>query len=202
MLSQQVNEISQEFQVAEEGLKIQWGRPRVGSSPTDRTIDFIENEFLVCCYLCSLTGGAMLRRVLSNATTRQVVGYGRACESIRMFLLAQASIRSDNKTMGVGNETRNQIDEYLGRIRKHLPELRKSYGVRSLALFGSHVRGEARVESDLDVLVTFDRVPGLLRFLELEAALSQITGAKVDLVMERTLRPRIGERVLAEAVSI
>ena len=104
--------------------------------------------------------------------------------------------------MDAGNETKNQLDEHLRRIRKHLPKLRETYGVHTLALFGSHVRGEARADSDLDVLVTFDRAPGLLRFLELEAALSRITGAKVDLVMERALRPRIGERVLAEAVSI
>ena len=41
-------------------------------------------------------------------------------------------------------------------LQVHLPELRQAYGVRTLGVFGSHVRGEARLDSDLDVLVEFD----------------------------------------------
>jgi hypothetical protein len=46
-------------------------------------------------------------------------------------------------------------------LRRRLPELRQAYGVQALWLFGLYVRGEARQQSDLDLLVQFDdrRIP-------------------------------------------
>jgi uncharacterized protein len=87
-------------------------------------------------------------------------------------------------------------------LRQHLPDLRERYGVASLALFGSYLRGEQRPDSDLDVLVTFREVPGLLRFIDLENHLSDLLGVKVDLVPEESLKPRIGQRVREEALAI
>lgn len=46
-------------------------------------------------------------------------------------------------------------------LRRHLPELREQYHVKSLGIFGSYARGEQRRRSDLDVLVEFDRPPSL-----------------------------------------
>lgn len=87
-------------------------------------------------------------------------------------------------------------------LRGRLPELRKDYGVKSLALFGSRVRGEQRRGSDLDVLVEFDRAPTFFQFIALEDLLTEALGVRVDLVMKSALRPRIGERILAEAVPV
>jgi predicted nucleotidyltransferase len=74
--------------------------------------------------------------------------------------------------------------------------------VASIALFGSYVRHEERPGSDLDVLVAFDQAPGLLEFVELENYLSDALGVKVDLVMQESLKPRIGKRILSEAVPV
>ena len=71
-----------------------------------------------------------------------------------------------------------------------------------MSVFGSRVRGTADPDSDLDLLVEFDRVPGFFQFIELEDQLGLLLGLKVDLVMKAALRPRIGERVLAEAVAV
>lgn len=87
-------------------------------------------------------------------------------------------------------------------LRRHLPELRERYSVASLALFGSYVRHEQRPDSDLDLLVTFDETPGLLKFVELEDALSDLLGVNVDLVVEDALKPRIGDRVRHEVERI
>jgi uncharacterized protein len=76
--------------------------------------------------------------------------------------------------------------------------LQERYDVASLGPFGSYVRGEARPESDLDILVRFRRTPGLIRFVELENCLSDLLGVSVDLVMAEALKPNIGRRVLAE----
>lgn len=82
------------------------------------------------------------------------------------------------------------------------PDIQKRYGLRSMAIFGSRTRGEAKPDSDLDVLVEFENPPGLLRFQELEEELSQVTGLKVDLVMKSALKPRMGDRIVSEAVSV
>ncbi len=94
------------------------------------------------------------------------------------------------------------VDRYLALLREHLPELAGKYHVRSLEVFGSYVRDEQTPESDLDVLVTFDKTPGLLRYISLENHLSEILGIKVDLVMKSALKPRIGQNILREAVPV
>lgn len=87
-------------------------------------------------------------------------------------------------------------------LRRQLPELAERFYVRSLGIFGSVVRGEDRPDSDLDLLVSFDRTPSLLTFLALERTLCDRLGRKVDLVMQDALKPQIGRRVLAEAIAI
>jgi len=94
------------------------------------------------------------------------------------------------------------VDRYLATLRELLPELAEKYHVRSLEVFGSYVRDEQTPESDLDVLVTFDKTPGLLRYISLENHLSDLLGIKVDLVMKSALKPRIGQNILREAVPV
>jgi hypothetical protein len=65
-----------------------------------------------------------------------------------------------------------------------------------------HVRRENRPDSDLDVLVTFTSTPSLIGLLELENELSDLLGIKVDLVMRDALKPRIGQRILAEVIPV
>ena len=87
-------------------------------------------------------------------------------------------------------------------LRQASPELRTSYGVESLAVFGSVVRDTAGPESDVDVLVRFHgEPPGLFGFIRLERRLSEIVGRPVDLVMETALKPRLREKILAEAIT-
>ena len=89
--------------------------------------------------------------------------------------------------------------ELLTHLRDLMPRLQRQYHVRTLEVFGSYVRGQARPESDLDVLVTFDQTPTLLQFLALENLLSDALGVSVDLVMKDALKPDLRERILAEA---
>lgn len=94
------------------------------------------------------------------------------------------------------------IDQLRQRLREELPRLRDEFDVESLAVFGSRLRGEHRPDSDLDVLVTFTQVPGLMRFMSLQYELSDLLGVEVDLVLKRSLKPFIGKRILAEAVPV
>ncbi len=71
-----------------------------------------------------------------------------------------------------------------------------------MEIFGSYVRSEQNAASDVDILVTFSQMPGLLTFLEIENTLSDRLGRKVDLVMKDSLKPAIGERILKEALTV
>ena len=74
------------------------------------------------------------------------------------------------------------VRRYQRLLRELLPFLAARHHVASLGLFGSYLHGTQRPDSDLDVLVTFDEVPSLLRLIELENYLSDRLGVKVDLV--------------------
>ncbi len=95
-----------------------------------------------------------------------------------------------------------RVEEFVRVLREHLPELQKRYGVRSLGIFGSYVHGKQKRKSDLDILVEFERAPTFFQFIELEDRISELLGVKIDLVMKSALKPRIGERILAEVVII
>lgn len=90
----------------------------------------------------------------------------------------------------------------LTHLRDLLPELQERYAVDTLEVFGSQARGDAGHRSDIDVLVTFRETPDLLTFIALEDELSDQLGARIDLVMRRSLKPRLRDRILAEAVPV
>ena len=87
-------------------------------------------------------------------------------------------------------------------LRAIKPELEAHFSVERVALFGSYARGGQGYDSDVDLLVSFKEPPSLLGFIELENALSESLGVKVDLVMEEALKPRIGRRIRAEMVPV
>jgi len=85
-----------------------------------------------------------------------------------------------------------------------LAQLCRQYHVRELSIFGSAVRGEMRLDSDIDVLVDFlPQAPiGLLEYAGLMLDLSELLGRKVDLVSKRALKPLIRDAVIREAQSL
>jgi uncharacterized protein len=95
-----------------------------------------------------------------------------------------------------------ETSDIIAILRTALPDLRRQWPIRSLALFGSRVRNDATPDSDLDVLVEFTRPIALSSFLALEDRLATITGLRVDLMSAAALKPYIGEHVRAEAVAL
>jgi len=94
------------------------------------------------------------------------------------------------------------LSEIKEKLHQELPFLSKRYKVKSLGVFGSFVRHEQSVDSDMDILVAFKEIPSLFKFIELENYLTDIIKIKVDLVMQDALKPRIGQRILREVVSV
>jgi uncharacterized protein len=76
----------------------------------------------------------------------------------------------------------------------------KDFGVKSLILFGSVARDEARTDSDVDLLVEFDRPVGLFAFVRLKRYLEEILESSVDLGTPDSLKPYLQEPVFREAI--
>src|SRR5438105_11982072 len=79
----------------------------------------------------------------------------------------------------------------------------RALGVARLALFGSVLRGDARPDSDVDLLVQFS--PGaktFARFLALSELLEDRLDRRVELVTTEALSPFIGPHILTEAQDV
>jgi len=96
----------------------------------------------------------------------------------------------------------SSIEEKIEILKKLKPELQKQYGVSSLGIFGSFVRGKQKRKSDLDILVDYEKAPTLFGFIRLERFLSGELNIKVDLVMKSALKPTIGKHILNEVVHV
>ncbi|AJC71018.1 hypothetical protein X802_01550 [Thermococcus guaymasensis DSM 11113] len=83
-------------------------------------------------------------------------------------------------------------------LRAHRKELREKYCVKHIGIFGSYSRNEQRMDSDVDILVEFERPVGLMTFVRLQEYLEELLGVKVDLVTKGALKRRIRERILKE----
>jgi predicted nucleotidyltransferase len=90
-------------------------------------------------------------------------------------------------------------EEILTALRQQHVLLSRCYPIQRMALFGSWARGEAREDSDVDVLVEVDPSIGL-RFVELGEALEKALGRRVDLVSRRAIKPSLWKRIEPELI--
>jgi len=96
----------------------------------------------------------------------------------------------------------HSLKEILEILHEQIPMLAERYSVEKMEVFGSYVHDKQKADSDLDVLVTFTEAPSLLTFIAIENYLSDLLGIKVDLVMKDSLKPKIGQRILREAIPV
>jgi predicted nucleotidyltransferase/DNA-binding XRE family transcriptional regulator len=95
-------------------------------------------------------------------------------------------------------------DSRLGRrLRQHrqaILELAEARGAGNVRVFGSVARGEDTADSDVDLLVDLDEGVGLVSLIGLARELRSLLGVEVDVVPADTLKARIRDEVLGEAV--
>ena len=96
------------------------------------------------------------------------------------------------------NAAAGDHDEVSRRLTAERSALARFHGL-SLELFGSTASGTPKPDSDVDLLVIFDRPVDLFHFLELEDFLSGILGRKVDLIPRDSVKPALRDRIYAEA---
>lgn len=84
------------------------------------------------------------------------------------------------------------------RLREHESEL-KQFGVRRFGLFGSFRREEQTRQSDVDLLVEFEKgQKSFDNFMNLTFFLEDLLERKVDLITPESLSPHIGPKILRE----
>ncbi len=79
-----------------------------------------------------------------------------------------------------------------------LIELCRQNDVSMIGIFGSIARGEANPDSDIDLIVRFNKRKSLLAIVRLERELSEALGRKVDLLTEAAISPYLRERLSKE----
>jgi predicted nucleotidyltransferase len=93
-------------------------------------------------------------------------------------------------------------EEVIRALKERLGEIQQRFGVSRISLFGSVVRGEARHDSDIDVLVVFESKATFDAFMDLKFYLEDLLGARVDLVTDDALRPQMRLAIEGELVDV
>jgi predicted nucleotidyltransferase len=93
-------------------------------------------------------------------------------------------------------------DNVIRLLGQSKSELRKRFGVKRLALFGSAARDTARPDSDIDVLVAFDGPATSERYFGVQFYLEDVLGRPVDLVTESALRPELKPYVEQDRINV
>jgi predicted nucleotidyltransferase len=98
-------------------------------------------------------------------------------------------------------------DDIISKLKETAPTLRAE-GVAHLAIFGSRARGDARDDSDLDVLIDIDPAAELygLDLIgvigDVERAVTAATGIPTQAAMRRSLEPRFADRIADDLIQI
>jgi predicted nucleotidyltransferase len=94
-------------------------------------------------------------------------------------------------------------DAIIAKLRETAPALRAE-GVTKLAIFGSRARGDAKEDSDLDVLIDVDPEAkfSLLNLSGVGLIVEDVTGLKTQVAMRRSLEPRIAERIADDIIEV
>lgn len=88
----------------------------------------------------------------------------------------------------------------IAKIIEENTEQIKKYGVKSIGIFGSFVKFAHNRKSDVDILVGFyEGQKTFDNYVELKFFLEKLFHRKVDLVIKKTLKPRIKQNILEEA---
>jgi predicted nucleotidyltransferase len=89
----------------------------------------------------------------------------------------------------------NKGDDVLEKLRELKPVLKKEYMVTKLGLFGSFSDNTYNEDSDIDILIEFERPIGW-RVFTLEIFLEKTLGRKIDLVTKNALKEQIRDQIL------
>lgn len=92
--------------------------------------------------------------------------------------------------------------DVLALLKNIKRDVARDYSVKTIGVFGSVARSEQTEQSDIDLLVEFDKPVGFVTFMRLEHFLSEKLGGQVDLVTADSLKPMIRDGILSEVIYV
>ncbi|NOR85949.1 hypothetical protein GQ473_07610 [archaeon] len=93
-------------------------------------------------------------------------------------------------------------DNELNDLKKIIVPVLKRNGVVKAGIFGSYARGEAKKNSDIDILIKFKGRKSLLDLVGVKQELEEKTKRSVDVVTYKSINPLLKERILNEEVPV
>lgn len=94
------------------------------------------------------------------------------------------------------------IEEIKTKINENKNYLKEKYNVRGFLLFGSYAKGEQTEQSDIDLLVNFQKVIDMFEMIDLQDYLQDLFGKKIDLGTKKGLKSFIRNSILKEAIAL
>jgi predicted nucleotidyltransferase len=91
----------------------------------------------------------------------------------------------------------NSEKDILEKLKELKPDLQTDYFVSKIGLFGSFSKNAFTDDSDIDILIEFDKPIGW-RFFTLEIFLEKTFGRKIDLVTKNALKEQIKDQILKQ----
>lgn len=95
---------------------------------------------------------------------------------------------------------------YIGmsveQIKQTISPILQKYRVAYAGVFGSQARGEARPDSDVDILVRFEKTPSLVQFIRMENELKAVLKSKIDVVVEGSEKPLIKSAIEKDLTAV
>lgn len=87
-------------------------------------------------------------------------------------------------------------------IRRVAAPILKKAGIRRAGLFGSVARGDARDDSDVDILIEHSQPYGLFELVHIKHLLEEALNRKVDVLDYRAIKPRMRSSIMTDEISI
>lgn len=91
-------------------------------------------------------------------------------------------------------------EQVLKILKEEHSNLKETFQIKRIGIFGSWVRGEQTEGSDIDVLVEFEKPVGFFAIIELEDHLNELLRVRVDFVTSDALKPLIKFYILEKTV--
>jgi predicted nucleotidyltransferase len=95
------------------------------------------------------------------------------------------------------------VKEIIKILRQNYKVISNTYGVMSIAVFGSYAKNKQKKRSDIDIFVDLkEKYKTFDNFMELKFFLEKIVGRKIDLLIKESIREELKQRIFKEAVYV
>lgn len=92
--------------------------------------------------------------------------------------------------------------DIINQLKDLKPQLEKEFGIKHLKVFGSVSRGEARQDSDVDLIAEIENKSLGWRYFSMPEEIGEMIGRKVDVLTQDSINKYIKDRILREAKDV